>query len=217
MSAMKITENQLLLREGKKIVDALGKTFFPLVEVVLHDLTVDEHHVVAISNNLSGRSIGASTTEIGLARISDPNFPEVLQSYPNQFPDGRPAKSTSIGIKNSAGDYVMAICLNIDVSLLSAAASSLQQLVQTESPTVDIKENLVSPSLDVIRSTLEHYATSLNTTPRMLTPAHRRAAIQQLSQAGLMDLKNAQRIVANTLGIARSTVYTYLPQKGGAA
>lgn len=34
-----IEENRLLLREGRKIVEALGKTLAPLVEVVLHDLT----------------------------------------------------------------------------------------------------------------------------------------------------------------------------------
>jgi predicted transcriptional regulator YheO len=213
MSNMKLSENQLLLREGKKIVDALGKTFFPLVEVVLHDLTVEQHHVVAISNNLSGRKLGDSTTEIGLARMTDPSFPEVLQNYPNRFPDGRPAKSTSIGIKNSAGDYVMAICLNIDVSVLTAAAGSLHQLIQTQVAPVAIQENLVAPSLDLIRSTLEQFATGLNTTPHMLSRAQRRSAVQHLAEAGLMDLKNAQTIVANTLGVARSTVYTYLPNK----
>ncbi len=217
MFDMKLSENQLLLREGKKIVDALGKTFFPLVEVVLHDLTVEQHHVVAISNNLSGRKLGDSTTEIGLARMSDPSFPEVLQNYPNRFPDGRPAKSTSIGIKNSAGDYVMAICLNIDVSVLTAAAGSLHQLIQTQTAPVVIQENLVAPSLDLIRSTLEQFAAALNTTPHMLSRAQRRSAVQHLAEAGLMDLKNAQTIVANTLGVARSTVYTYLPSKGDQA
>jgi predicted transcriptional regulator YheO len=40
-------ENRLLLREGRKIVEALGKTLAPLVEVVLHDLTDPDHAVVA--------------------------------------------------------------------------------------------------------------------------------------------------------------------------
>ncbi|ELI8382932.1 helix-turn-helix domain-containing protein, partial [Yersinia enterocolitica] len=38
--------------------------------------------------------------------------------------------------------------------------------------------------------------------------------VRQLAQAGLMDLKNAQTVVANNLGVARSTVYTYLPTEG---
>jgi len=211
---MILTENQLLLREGEKIVDALGKTLAPLVEVVLHDLTRREHTVVAISNNLSGRSVGDPATEIGLARMVDPEFPEVLQNYPNRFPDGRPAKSTSIGLKNSRGDYVAAICLNVDISMLTVVAASLSQLAQTQVSPADIRESLVSPRLDELRATLERFATGLNTTPRALIPAQRRDAVRQLAEAGLMDLKNAQSVVADILGVARSTVYTYLPDQG---
>ena len=209
---MMLTENQLLLREGEKIVDALGKTLAPLVEVVLHDLTQPQHAVVAIANNLSGRSVGDPATEIGLARMADPAFPEVLQNYPNHFPDGRPAKSTSIGLKNSQGDYVAAICLNVDVSMLNAVTASLTQLAQT-SPT-DIRESLAAPRLDVVRAMLERFSAGLNTTSRALRPAQRREAVRQLAEAGLMELKNAQAVVADILGVARSTVYTYLPTEG---
>lgn len=211
---MTLTENQLLLREGEKIVDALGKTLAPLVEVVLHDLTQPEHTVVAISNNLSGRSVGDPATQIGLARMADPAFPDVLQNYPNHFPDGRPAKSTSIGLKNSQGDYVAAICLNVDISMLTAVAASLSQLAQTQVSPVGIRESLASPRLDELRAMLERFAAGLNTTPRALSPVQRREVVRQLAQAGLMDLKNAQAVVADILGVARSTVYTYLPDQG---
>ncbi|PUA20649.1 transcriptional regulator [Glaciimonas sp. PCH181] len=211
---MKLTENQLLLREGAKIVDALGKTLAPLVEVVLHDLTQSAHTVIAISNNLSGRSVGDPATEIGLARMADPSFPEVLQNYANRFPDGRPAKSTSIGLKNSQGDYVAAICLNVDIAMLTSVTASLNQLAQTQASPTEIRESLVSHRLNTLRTMLESFASGLNSTPRALSPAQRREAVRQLAQAGLMDLKNAQSAVAEILGVARSTVYTYLPDEG---
>ena len=213
---MTLTENQLLLREGAKIVHALGKTLAPLVEVVLHDLGHADHTIVAIANNLSGRQIGDPATEIGLARMADPAFPDVLQNYPNRFPDGRPAKSTSIGLRNSAGDYVAALCLNVDIALLSSVSASLAQLTATAAAPAGIRESLASPSpsLDALRTTLERYASSQNTTPRALNGAQRRDAVRQLCEAGLMDLKNAQAHVAAILGVARSTVYTYLPSPG---
>jgi predicted transcriptional regulator YheO len=214
MSFMKITENQLLLREGEKIVDALGKTLAPLVEVLLHDLTRPEHTVVAISNNLSGRRVGDPATQIGLARMADPAFPDVLQNYPNRFPDGRPAKSTSIGLKNSQGEYVAAICMNVDISMLTAVAASMRQLAEVQVSPVDIRESLAPPRHLELRAILERFAAGLNTTPRALTPAQRRQAVLQLVQGGLMHLKNAQSVVADVLGVARSTVYTYLPDGG---
>ncbi|RSZ60958.1 transcriptional regulator [Massilia atriviolacea] len=210
---MTITENELLLREGKKIVEALGRTLAPMVEVVLHDLTRPASSIVAISNSLSGREVGDPTTEIGMARITDPGFPDILQNYPNQFPDGRPAKSTSIGLRNSAGEYVAALCMNVDISMLTSVAASLSQLAQTQPADMPIRETLAAPRLDELRAALDAFAGRLNKTPHTLTPAQRRDAVHQLANAGLMDLKNAQAVVASMLGVARPTVYSYLPQK----
>ncbi|AMP40361.1 MULTISPECIES: helix-turn-helix transcriptional regulator [Ralstonia solanacearum species complex] len=204
-------ENRLLLREGKKIVEALGKTLAPLVEVVLHDLKQPEHAVVAIANNLSGRRVGDAATELGLARMADPGFPEVIQNYANRFPDGRPAKSTSIGLKNSHGEYVAAICLNMDVSLLSAVTAGLGQLMQTDAAAPPVPESLVPHGVEAVRAALERFAAARNTTPMGMTLEQRREAMRELSASGLLNLRRALSEVAQTLGVARSTVYTYLP------
>ncbi|MDO3511904.1 transcriptional regulator [Ralstonia pseudosolanacearum] len=210
---MDITEeNRLLLREGKKIVEALGKTLAPLVEVVLHDLKRPEHAVVAIANNLSGRQVGDAATELGLARMADPGFPEVIQNYANRFPDGRPAKSTSIGLKNSRGEYVAAICLNMDVSLLSAVTAGLGQLMQTDVAAPPVPESLASHGVEAVRTALERFAAARNTTPMGMTLEQRREAMRELSASGLLNLRRALSEVAQTLGVARSTVYTYLPE-----
>ncbi|AEG71106.1 transcriptional regulator [Ralstonia solanacearum] len=209
---MDITEeNRLLLREGKKIVEALGKTLAPLVEVVLHDLKRPEHAVVAIANNLSGRQVGDAVTELGLARMTDPGFPEVVQNYANRFPDGRPAKSTSIGLKNSRGEYVAAICLNMDVSLLSAVTAGLGQLMQTDAAAPPVPESLAPRGVEDVRAALERFAAARNTTPMGMTLEQRREAMRELSAGGLLNLRRALSEVARTLGVARSTVYTYLP------
>ncbi|WP_091994165.1 helix-turn-helix transcriptional regulator [Paraburkholderia lycopersici] len=203
-------ENELLLREGEKIVAALGQTLAPLVEVVLHDLTRPGHSVVAIANNLSGRQIGDPATEMGLARITDRGFPEVVANYPNRFPDGRPAKSTSIGLKNSAGEYVAALCLNMDVSLLGAVTAGLGQLIQTGTA-APVAESLVPSAVGCVREALERFAATRNTTPIGMTLAQRREAVRELAASGHLNLRHALADVAATLGVARSTVYTYLP------
>jgi len=203
-------ENALLLREGEKIVTALGQTLAPLVEVVLHDLTRPEHSVVAIANNLSGRQVGDAATEMGLARITDAGFPEVVANYPNRFPDGRPAKSTSIGLKNSAGEYVAALCLNMDVSLIGAVTAGLGQLIQT-SAAAPVAETLAPRGVGCVREALERFAATRNTTPIGMTLAQRREAVRELATNGMLNLRHALADVATTLGVARSTVYTYLP------
>ena len=81
----KLSDKAWLMREASRITAALGETFAPLCEVVLHDLTVPEHSIVQIENNLSGRSVGDSATEIGLARIADAGFPDIVANYANKF------------------------------------------------------------------------------------------------------------------------------------
>ena len=214
----KLDENALLLREGRKIVEALGQTFAPLVEVVLHDLTDPDNAVVAIANNLSGRQPGDAVTEMGLARIADPAFPEVIANYANRFPDGRPAKSTSIGLKNSRGEYVGAICLNMDISMLAAAAASVQQLVSVSAQTpAPVRETLATRRLDDIAPLITDFAAQRNTTPPGLTLSQRREAIRLVEARGLLDLRHAHAEVARTLGVARSTVYTFLTDPKGAS
>src|SRR6202043_839882 len=100
----RLSDRAWLMREAAKITAALGETFAPLCEVVLHDLTDPEHAIMQIENNLSGRSVGDSATEMGLARMADPTFPDVVANYSNSFADGRPVKSTSIGLRDKSGN-----------------------------------------------------------------------------------------------------------------
>ena len=51
-----------------------------------------------------------------------------------------------------------------------------------------------------------------NTTPMALSLDQRREAMRELAASGLLNLRRALAEVAQTLGVARSTVYTYLPE-----
>jgi predicted transcriptional regulator YheO len=209
LSAAIAGEHALLLREGAKIVEALGKMFAPCCEVVLHDLTQPEHAIIAIECPLSGRKVGQPVTEMGLARINDPAFPDVVQNYPNTFPDGRPAKSTSIGLRNSEGVYVAAICLNLDVSLFSAVQRVLQQLV-TPTAAAPLGETFQPRSLDEVRTMIERFAAQSNAQPRALSMSQRREVIRSLERSGLLQLRGAASIAAEVLGISRTSVYNAL-------
>lgn len=207
---MTLTEHALLIREGKKIVEALGAMFAPLVEVVLHDLTQPDHAIVAIANNISGRKIGDASTEMGFTRINHPNFPQIIQNYPNRFNDGRSAKSTSIGLKNSKGEYVAAICLNMDISFLNSVAASLLNLTATGPPS-PIDENLAPCHITDIQKIIEKAAAKQNTTPRHLSLESRKIIVADLVEKGVLDIKHGLAEIAKIFGVARSTIYTYLP------
>lgn len=204
-----IGEHELLLREAAKIVKALGKMFAPFCEVVLHDLTRPDHAISAIECNLSGRSVGDSVTELGLARILDSNYPDIVQNYANFFPDGREVKSTSIGIKDGQGKYIAAICLNLDLSIFSALNNSLSRLVSTDDA-IELKEDLRANSTEKLVKAISEFATSKNANPSNLTPKDKKQLVRDLHQKGFFQIQNSIPLVVKHLGISRATVYNYL-------
>lgn len=202
-------EHELLLREAAKVVKALGKMFAPFCEVVLHDLTRPDQAITAIECNLSGRSVGDSVTELGLARIQDSNYPDIVQNYANFFPDGREVKSTSIGIKDSQGKYVAAICLNLDLSIFSALNNSLSRLVSTENA-LDFREELRAHSTEELVKAISEFATSKNANPSNLKPKEKKELVRHLQEKGFLQIQNSIPVVVKHLGVSRATVYNYL-------
>lgn len=199
------SEQQALLEQVQCIAQGLGEMFAPFTEVVVHDLRTPEHAILAIHNNLSGRSVGDPATELGLARIAHDDYPQVLANYANRFSDGRTAKSTSVGIKDSTGRYIAALCLNVDVTLFRGMQAMLGQFCSVEG--APVKETLDPANADAIRERIDTFATTLATTPRMLKVEQRRALMQALKREGYMEVRRAMEIVAQHLGVSRATAY----------
>ncbi|MFB4393327.1 MULTISPECIES: transcriptional regulator [unclassified Pseudomonas] len=199
-------EQQALISQLEQIAEGLSQTFSPFCEVVLHDLRDPQHAILAIHNNLSGREVGQPATELGLARIADPDYPQVIANYPNHFKDGRPVKSTSIGIKDASGRYVAALCMNVDLTLFRGLQGMLEQFGSfgSERP----NESLESSGADSIRDRIDQFAARLATTPRTLKAADRRLLLQELKAAGMLDIRKAMDTVAAHLGVSRATVYS---------
>ncbi|KVP22212.1 DNA-binding protein [Burkholderia ubonensis] len=198
-------EQQVILEQVKQIAAGLGETLAPFTEVVVHDLRSPKHAILAIHNNLSGREVGDPATELGLARIADDSYPQVLTNYANRFSDGRQAKSTSIGIKDSEGHYFAALCLNVDVTLFRSIATLLEQFSVPSGEVV--KESLDPSTADSLRERIDRFAVSLATTPQALRTDQRRALMQALKEEGYLDLRRSMETIAQHLGVSRATVY----------
>lgn len=201
-----------LLSQLDTIAKGLSETFSPFCEVVVHDLKDPEHAIMSIHNNLSGREAGQPATELGLARIASPDFPEIIANYGNQFADGRPVKSTSIGIKDEKGNYVAALCLNVDMTLIRGMQSALARFTETESSPV--REHLDPGSTEVIRQRIDDFAAKRATTARALKTEDRKVLIQQLRKEGLLNVRKSMDTVAQHLGVSRATAYLYARQSG---
>jgi predicted transcriptional regulator YheO len=204
----KTREQQLLLDQLQKVAEGLGATFAPFCEVVVHDLLDPKHAILAVHNNLSGRQIGSAATELGLARIIDPDYPQVIANYANQFADGRPVKSTSIGIKDSDGRYIAALCLNLDLTLFKGLHSAMSQFVAVDANAIQ-EESLDPANAEALRDCIDRYAAKLVKTPRTLKVEERRELLRSLKADGLLEVRRSMETVAAHLGVSRASVYGY--------
>ena len=209
----KTPEQRYLLEQLQQIARGLSETFAPFCEVVVHDLTQQEHAVLAIHNNLSGRKVGDPVTELGAQRISNPAVPDIVAYYPNRVPDGRQAKSTSIGIKDAQGRYVAALCMNIDLTLFQNLQNVLTRFGTTNTEPC-IVESLGSAGTPTIRNYIDEFAAHRSTTPRALKTGERRALLQELKDNGLLEMRRAIDTVAQLLGLSRTTLYSDIRKIG---
>jgi predicted transcriptional regulator YheO len=199
-------DREVLFAQLKQIAQGLGETFAPFCEVVVHDLTDPKNAIVAIHNNLSGREVGQPATELGLARIADPDYPQVIANYANTFADGRQAKSTSVGIKDADGRYVAALCLNVDLTLFQNLQSAIGQFTSVDAQNGP-RESLNPAGADAIRARIDQFAARRATTPRALKTEERRTLLRELKEAGCLQVRRSAEIIAAHLGVSRATVY----------
>jgi len=199
-------EHQYMLEQLQQIARGLGETFAPFCEVVVHDLSQPDHAILAIHNPLSGRQVGDPMTELGKQRVADADFPEVVANYPNRFPDGRQAKSTSIGIRDSQGDYVAALCLNVDLTVFQNLQNVLTRFGATgAAPGID--ESLAPVGSRSLRDYIDEFSACRSTTPRALKADERRTLLRELKDGGLLEVRRAIDTVAQHLGVSRTTLY----------
>ncbi|EOH5134874.1 helix-turn-helix domain-containing protein, partial [Acinetobacter baumannii] len=108
------------------------------------------------------------------------------------------------------GQYVAALCMNIDLTLFRGMQSTLEHFTKIE--TDSIIENLEPNGTEAIRRYIDQFASKHATTPRMLKLNERKQLIQELKNNGLLEIKKAVETVAQHLGISRASAYLYVKE-----
>lgn len=201
-------QQQHLLEQLSAIAEGLSRTFKPFCEVVVHDLTEPNSGIYTIYNPLSNRQSKDALTALGQARQADAKYPQIVANYPNKLSDGRQLKSTSVGIKDEAGNYVAAFCMNVDTSVFTTAQQMLSQLTAFEQH--EQKETLYMLTLEDLQQYIQKFAVKQATTIQALKAPQKKQLLQELKKHGFLDIRLSIDTIAQTLGVSRTSVYGYL-------
>lgn len=182
------------------LCDSIVRLFDPLVEIVIHDLSLGT--ICYIKGNLSQRQVG------------EPSLlePEELEKdidkivYPKINFEGRLIKSISVPL-----DKRLLVCINADISIfvhmknLGEIFLSSQQMNQPESL---FKNDWQEKLHKAIHTFLQKQDWKFE----LLNARQKKDIVKHLFECGAFEEKNAADYIAHVLHLGRATVFKYLKE-----
>lgn len=216
-------ERRLVFSVLKATLETIGGVVGRNTEIVVHDLTKPESSVVAIVNgHISGRIVGSPvlvgpSQDLGFAAVLQPpsgetsNEPVVIPNYPTTGAGGIILRSSTAVFRDTNGHPYASLCVNADLSGITAAHACLEQLlgsaIKTEQKAVE------PPDMEVLMAEIIQTALSgSNNANRLMNKKAKLEAVRQMQERGIFIVKGGIEKAAAALGVTRYTIYNYLDE-----
>lgn len=202
-------------------IDRLKTTLRPLMagivgafgnhcEVVLHDLTRPERSIVWIEGSVTGRRVGGTLTDLGLAKLRLSDTQADLLGYVTQTRDGKVLRSSSMFLRDGKGSVIGALCINLDITALLGIR---EYALGVSTPvTQDVAETFSDKPADILRQLVQEALQAVPILPKLMRKRHRLEVVAFLDRRGAFLLRSAVPLVSRVLGTSRYTLYNYLRQ-----
>ncbi|GHH85380.1 hypothetical protein GCM10018793_53160 [Streptomyces sulfonofaciens] len=189
------------------VCQAIAALLAPYAEVVLHDPDTDR--ILEIWNPLTPRGPGDPSL-LGELDALDPSARDVFGPYEKLLADGRRLSSVSAVLRDQQGRASAVLCVNFDRGPLVRAAEVLAAFA---APHANRPEALFEQDW---RETATHivgaYVRESGRAVERLTRQDRLAVLGRMEQAGVLAVRRAVPVVAQVLGVSRSTLYGLLAE-----
>ncbi|WP_404941817.1 transcriptional regulator [Pseudomonas danubii] len=195
----------------RAIADAIATLFFPHTEVVLHDLRTQK--IDYIANNLSKREVGDDAALEDL--LSGDSSERNIGPYEKLNWDGQKIRSLSSVLRDSQGQPMAVLCINLNISLFENAKAALD-LFLSPSKLIPQPDSLFRDDWqERINTFLHNWLRERQLGLNLLTREHKRELVLALHAEGAFKGKSASNYVANVLSMGRATVYKHLKELKG--
>ena len=215
------------------VAELIARTF-PNAEVVLHDLSKPQHSVVYVANNsVTGRKVGQTFHHLIEKAVFAGNPADgVVDNYFFKK-EGKQIRSSSLLIRNEAGELIGALCINVDVTavqqIIDLASGLLQGRAKGEKSKSDLSDSActlpaVSANFEALEKeqSVQHFVNNmvdsmineLNADGKK-TKEDRLELIRFMDERGVFLVKGSMEYVAGKLGLSKVTLYGYLDKIHG--
>jgi len=208
------SQNREILEHYVKAGEIIAEMFSPYLEVIVHDLQVPEHSIIAIFNShITGRKIGDGTSDIGYKKLAD-GLPDKIVNYINRSPTGTDMKSSSLTIRNKNNEIIGSMAFNFDLS----SFANIKEFFETFTKTIVLddlpnREQFFMLSVkDEIQQALIKYITFHDLQGKGLTRKDKLSVVAFMKKEGHINKKGAISILSELLAISRPTLYKYIKE-----
>lgn len=200
------------LNELRQIAVGIQKLFGASCEVVIHDFADLEHSIVHIEGDVTARSIGGPATDLLLACVRNRNTARDMYNYRTQLNNGRFIRSCTMFLRDEDGEAYGAFCINFDVTPFTLIHRYLENFVEASE---GVKETFANDLQDTVHSILVETLQEMSVELPILTRSEKVKLIARLDEKGVFQVKKSVSILADELGLSRSTLYNYLSEARG--
>ncbi|MEM6282199.1 MAG: PAS domain-containing protein [Chloroflexota bacterium] len=201
------------LDELKQIAVGIQKLFGASCEVVIHDFQNLDHSIVHIEGNVTGRVVGGVATDLLLACVRNDNTANDMYNYRTQLANGRVMRSCTMFLRDEAGYAYGAFCINFDISTFAQFHRYMENFVLMDA--VDVNETFSNDVQGTVHGILLETVNEMGTELPILTRDEKVRLIARLDARGVFQVKKSVPILADELGLSRSTLYNYLSEARG--
>jgi predicted transcriptional regulator YheO len=189
------------------LCDAIGKLFYPNVEVVLHDLKTKR--LVHIVNAFSKRRAGD-------VMVSDGAIPEAqtwIGPYDKTNEDGKALKAVTMLIRDTKDVPVGMLCINYNIEPAKALLASLHGFLHVEEKTPPPSSFFSQNWKEHTDEQIAHFLNTHNVALQGLSSSEKRELVYYLNEQGTFAIRNVVGYLCGVLSVSRATIYNWLKQQ----
>ena len=200
------------------VADLIAQTFGPDCEVVLHDLSEPQRSVVyTVNNHVTGRQVGQSFDHLVPQVMLSPGLEgDVVSNYYFRTSQGKLVKSSTALLRDTGGEVVGAICVNLDTTPFTRQLEWLQAFLPGRE-----EGAAVSPAGTGEIAHMGEVVTQLigqiigDRDISRLRREEKLELIRFMDEKGIFLMKGAVDQVGARMGVSRVTVYSYIDECRG--
>jgi predicted transcriptional regulator YheO len=199
----------------RQMADAVATSFGPSCEVVIHDISDPRHAIVHMAGNVTRREAGAPISDAVVGSlIREGQTVKDRYNYKTVLEDGREIKSTTVFIRDAAGEVAAAFCINFDTTDHVNAMRALEQIVRCSDSNGEqatpLTETIAFSIDDAVDALFEQAVAEIGKQPASMSTEEKIRLVGELERKGAFQIRGVVNQVALRLGVTNFTVYNYL-------